>query len=60
MEFSRQEEWRGVPLSTPGDVPHPGIEPTSLALLHRQILYHRRHLGSHCVCVYIYILFFFF
>ena len=32
MEFSRQEYWSGVPLPTPtpGDLPNPGIEPTSL------------------------------
>ena len=26
MEFSRQEYWRGLPLSSPGDPPDPGIE----------------------------------
>ena len=32
MEFSRQEYWSTVlPFPTPGDIPHPGIEPTSLA-----------------------------
>ena len=31
MEFSRQEYWREVPFPTPGDLPHPGIKPTSLA-----------------------------
>ena len=30
MEFSRQEYWSGVPCPPPGDLPHPGIEPTSL------------------------------
>ena len=30
MEFSRQEYWNGLPFSTPGDLPDPGIEPTSL------------------------------
>ena len=30
-EFSRQECWRGLPHSTPGDLPYPGIEPVSLA-----------------------------
>ena len=29
--FSRQEYWSGLPVSTPGDRPNPGIEPTSLA-----------------------------
>ena len=31
MELSRQEYWSGVTFSNPGDLPHPGIEPTSLA-----------------------------
>ena len=30
MGFSRQEYWSGLPFSTPGDLPDPGIEPTSL------------------------------
>ena len=30
MQFSRQEYWKGLPLPTPGDLPNPGIEPTSL------------------------------
>ena len=30
MEFSRQEYWNGWPSPTPGNLPHPGIEPTSL------------------------------
>ena len=31
MELSRQESWSGLPFSTPGDLPYPGIEPMSLA-----------------------------
>ena len=31
MGFSRQEYWSGVPFPAPGDLPNPGIEPTSLA-----------------------------
>ena len=31
MEFSRQEYWMGLPFPTVGDLPNPGIEPTSLA-----------------------------
>ena len=27
--FSRQEYWSGLPFPTPGDLPHPGIEPAS-------------------------------
>ena len=32
MGFSRQEYWSGVPLSSPGALPDPGIEPRSPAL----------------------------
>ena len=32
MGFSRQEYWSGLPLSSPGDLPDPGIKPRSLAL----------------------------
>ena len=31
MEFPRQEYWSGLPFPSPGDLPGPGIEPTSLA-----------------------------
>ena len=27
MRFSRQEYWRRLPFSSPGDLPNPGIEP---------------------------------
>ena len=30
MRFSGQEYWSGLPFPTPGDLPNPGIEPTSL------------------------------
>ena len=30
--FSRQEYWSGLPFPSPGDLPHPGIEPGSPAL----------------------------
>ena len=30
MEFFRQEYWSGLPISTLGDLPNPGIEPVSL------------------------------
>ena len=29
MEFPRQESWSGLPFSTPGDLPDPGMEPMS-------------------------------
>ena len=46
MGFSRQEYWSGLPFSSPGDIPDPGIEPRSPHC--RQILYHLSHqlLGS--------------
>ena len=28
MELSRQECWSRLPFPTPGDLPHPGMEPT--------------------------------
>ena len=31
MGFSRQEHWSGLPFPSPGDFPHPGIEPRSPA-----------------------------
>ena len=33
MGFSRQEYWSGLPFPSPGDLPNPGIEPTSLTSL---------------------------
>ena len=33
MGFSTQEYWSGLPFPSPGDLPDPGIEPRSLALL---------------------------
>ena len=30
--FSRQEYWSGLPFPTSGDLPYPGIEPTSSSL----------------------------
>ena len=32
MEFSRQEYWRGLPCLPPGDLPNPGIAPSSPTL----------------------------
>ena len=32
MGFPRQEYWSGLPFPSPGDLPHPGIEPESPAL----------------------------
>ena len=36
MGFSKQEYWSGLPFPPPGDLPKPGIKPTSLSLLHWQ------------------------
>ena len=33
MEFPRQQRWSGLSPSSPGDPPHPGIEPVSSASL---------------------------
>ena len=30
VEFCKQEYWSGLPFPSPGDLPHPRIEPTSL------------------------------
>ena len=32
IEFSRQENWSGLPSPSPGDLPNPGIDPGSPAL----------------------------
>ena len=32
MEFSRQENWSGLPFPPPGDLPNPGVERMSPAL----------------------------
>ena len=32
MGFFRQEYWDGLPFPPPGDLPDPGIKPTSFAL----------------------------
>ena len=68
MEFSRQEFWSGLPFPTPGDLPDPGIKPTSLAsrALAGRFFYHPCSLGSPALCLYtnvcicIYVCFFFF
>ena len=35
MRFPKQEYWSGVPFPSPGVLPDPGIEPTSVALVGR-------------------------
>ena len=41
MGFSRQEYWSGLPLPSPGDLPHSGIEPVVPA--RQEILYRLSH-----------------
>ena len=36
LEFFRKEYWSGLPCPSSGDLPNPGIKPTSLCLLHWQ------------------------
>ena len=36
MGFPKQEYWSGLPLPSPGDLPHPGSNPRLLCLLHWQ------------------------
>ena len=41
MGFPRQKYWRGFPFPSPGVLPDPEIEPTSVtSCIGRQILYH--------------------
>ena len=35
MVFPKQEYWSGLPFPPPGDLPHPGLKPTSPALAGR-------------------------
>ena len=35
MGLPKQENWSGLPFSPPGDLPDPGIEPASPALVGR-------------------------
>jgi len=44
VEFSRQEYWSGLPFPSSGDLPNPGTEPRSPALLADSL--HLSHLGS--------------
>ena len=39
MGFSRQEYWSGLSFPPPGDLPDPGIEPTSAADMNKYILH---------------------
>ena len=47
MKKKKKEYWSGLPSPLPGDLPNPGMEPTSLvSSIGKQILYHSRPLGS--------------
>ena len=44
--ISRQQYWSGLAFLTPGDLPHPGIKPTSPALASVFFTRWAYHLGS--------------
>ena len=50
MGFSRQEYWTGLPFSSPGDLPDPGIEPKSPVLQAEALtsMNTHRHTGIYC------------
>jgi len=45
MKFSRQEYWSGLLFLSPGDLPDPGIEPVSPALVGRFFTTREANLG---------------
>ena len=45
--FSRREYWSGLPSPTPGDLPDPGIEPTTLPSALASRFFTTRVTGSH-------------
>ena len=53
MEISRQEYWNGLPFSTPGDLPDPGLNPCLLHLLPWQVdslpLHHCKAINPHTI-----------
>ena len=55
MGFSRQEYWNGLPFPSPGDLPHPGIEPASPTLWANSLLLrHRGKLRQEKLCFSLY------
>ena len=46
MGFPRQEYWSRVPFPTPGDLPGPGIDPTSLMSPTDQLIFHPSHVNK--------------
>ena len=55
LGLSRPEYWSGWPCPSPGDLPNPGIKPTSPAL---QILYHLSHQSNFSIGSYVEIILF--
>ena len=43
LGFSRQEYWSGLPFPPPGNLPDPGIEPTSLASIASKVKLFQNH-----------------
>ena len=52
MEFSRQEYWSGLPFTSPGDLPNPGIESVSPALWVDAVLSESPENPSRCLKKY--------
>ena len=48
MGFSRQEYWSGLPLPSPGELPEPGIERSSLVSPMSKYIKIVSNQGSHC------------
>ena len=60
IEFSRQEYWSGLPFPIPGNLPNPGIKPTSLAspVLAGRFFTNCTTWEIHIlICMYIYLIF---
>ena len=54
MEFSRQEYWSGLPFSSPGDLPSPGVKPSQVSYVScigRRILYPCPTWEAHVLCL---------
>ena len=55
MAFSRHEYWSGLPCSAPGDLPDPGIKPTSpVAPALQGRFFTSEPLGNPYICIYVY------
>ena len=57
MGFSRQAYWSGLPCPSPGDLPDPGIKPSSPALQAGSLPNELRGKSLSMVCIVIYGLF---